>query len=393
MKQQKVCIIGGGLTGLITAATLSKLNLKIDIVMSNITKNMKSNRTIAISQNNYDFLKNLNIFKTPEKYFWPSMSMKLYTKIKNELSHEIFDINSEQNQKKKILYMIENSVMVKQILNFIKKNKSISLIQGDEVTKINSSGILKSVHFKKKERSKYNLVIVCTGSNSNLVNALFSEKAYKRTYNETSITTVLEHNYLKNNTVRQIFLDEEILALLPISNTKTSVVWTIRKNKLNEHSLKQNLVLKNKIKLYSKDFFENVKFNKNIEYKDLIFLIRRKYYKERILLFGDALHVVHPMVGQGFNMILRDLMSLKKIINKKINLGLDIGSSDILSEFLQNTKPGNFIYSMGIDSIKKFFDIESRNLKNFRNVIIKKLNKNTRAKNIFFNLADKGIEL
>ena len=36
MKQQKVCIIGGGLTGLITAATLSKLNLKIDIVMSNI---------------------------------------------------------------------------------------------------------------------------------------------------------------------------------------------------------------------------------------------------------------------------------------------------------------------------------------------------------------------
>ena len=226
-----------------------------------------------------------------------------------------------------------------------------------------------------------------------MVNALFSEKAYKRTYNETSITTVLEHNYLKNNTVRQIFLDEEILALLPISNTKTSVVWTIRKNKLNEHSLKQNLVLKNKIKLYSKDFFENVKFNKNIEYKDLIFLIRRKYYKERILLFGDALHVVHPMVGQGFNMILRDLMSLKKIINKKINLGLDIGSSDILSEFLQNTKPGNFIYSMGIDSIKKFFDIESRNLKNFRNVIIKKLNKNTRAKNIFFNLADKGIEL
>ena len=111
------------------------------------------------------------------------------------------------------------------------------------------------------------------------------------------------NNYLKNNTVRQIFLDEEILALLPISNTKTSVVWTIRKNKLNEHSLKQNLVLKNKIKLYSKDFFENVKFNKNIEYKDLIFLIRRKYYKERILLFGDALHVVHPMVGQGFNMI------------------------------------------------------------------------------------------
>jgi len=99
------------------------------------------------------------------------------------------------------------------------------------------------------------------------------------------------------------------------------------------------------------------------------------------------------MVGQGFNMILRDLISLRKTIKSKINLGLDIGSLDIVSEFLQDNKTGNFIYSMGIDSLKKFFDVESKNLKNFRNIIIKKLNKNTFTKNIFFNVADKGFKL
>ena len=57
MKKQKICIIGGGLTGLITAITLSKLNLKIDLITDNMRKNLKSNRTTAISQNNYDFLK------------------------------------------------------------------------------------------------------------------------------------------------------------------------------------------------------------------------------------------------------------------------------------------------------------------------------------------------
>ena len=62
MKKQKICIIGGGLTGLITAITLSKLNLKIDLITDDAKKNLKSNRTIAISQNNYDFLKKLNIF-------------------------------------------------------------------------------------------------------------------------------------------------------------------------------------------------------------------------------------------------------------------------------------------------------------------------------------------
>ena len=63
MKKQKVCIIGGGLTGLITAITLAKLNLEIDLITSNINKDIKSSRTIAISQSNFDFLKRLKIFK------------------------------------------------------------------------------------------------------------------------------------------------------------------------------------------------------------------------------------------------------------------------------------------------------------------------------------------
>ena len=61
MEKQKICIVGGGLTGLITAITLSKLNLKIDLITGNINQYTKSNRTIAISQNNYDFLKKLKI--------------------------------------------------------------------------------------------------------------------------------------------------------------------------------------------------------------------------------------------------------------------------------------------------------------------------------------------
>ncbi len=42
MEKQKICIVGGGLTGLITAITLSKLNnIKIDLISNfNNTANM-----------------------------------------------------------------------------------------------------------------------------------------------------------------------------------------------------------------------------------------------------------------------------------------------------------------------------------------------------------------
>jgi 2-polyprenyl-6-methoxyphenol hydroxylase-like FAD-dependent oxidoreductase len=94
---------------------------------------------------------------------------------------------------------------------------------------------------------------------------------------------------------------------------------------------------------------------------------------------------MHPFVGQGFNMTLRDLACLEEILNKKINLGLDIGSSNVLSEFSGHTKLRNFAFSISVDFLKK--SIFSKKL---RNNILKILDNNNFAKDIFFNIADKG---
>ena len=202
-------------------------------------------------------------------------------------------------------------------------------------------------------------------------------------YEELAITTILNHSSFNNKTVRQIFLDNEILALLPISNTRTSIVWSVKKN-MRKMS---DLLLKKKIKLYAKNYLKKITFESNIECKNLNFLIRNKYYQDRTLLFGDALHVIHPFVGQGFNMILRDLACLKKILSKKINLGLDIGSVDILSEFSSEAKPRNFAFSVSVDLLKNYFSY-----KKLSNNILKILNKSNFTKDIFFDIANKGFK-
>ena len=111
-----------------------------------------------------------------------------------------------------------------------------------------------------------------------------------------------------------------------------------------------------------------------------------------MLLFGDALHQVHPLAGQGFNMIIRDLIKLEEILKEKINLGIDIGSTDILSEFSNRSKPRNLIYSLGIDLAKNIFSLEEKYYKDFRNEMILKINKNKSIKDFFLTVADKGIK-
>ena len=381
MEKQKICIIGGNLTGLVTAIALSKLNCQIDLITGNANLNYKSNRTIAISEDNFDFLNKLNIKKSLKKEMWPCSIMKLYTEIRNEKFSKIFELNND-NKQKKIFYMLENTKIMKFMISKIKQIKSISIKSHEKISEISTSGLLKSVKINNN-KFKYNLIIICTGNNSSLVKNLFNDQIIENSYKETSISTILTHSSLKNNTARQIFLDNEILALLPISNTKTAIVWSIKET-MKE---KNNLLLRKKIKFYAKNYLKNVTLATNIEYKDLKFLIRNQYFQDRTLLFGDALHVLHPFVGQGFNMTLRDLASLKKILSKKINLGLDIGSSDILSEFSSETKPRNFAFSICVDFLKNSFSF-----KKLRNDVLKILNKSNFAKDIFFNIADKGFK-
>ena len=311
MKKQKICIIGGSLTGLVTAISLSKLNCEIDLITGNMTQNLKSNRTTAISENSLNFLNKLNVSESIKNEIWTCSIMKLYTEIKNKKFSEIFELNNE-SKKEKILYMLENSKIMKLMINKIKRIKSISVQKNKKVSSIFTSGLLKGVKFNNSI-SKYNLVIICTGYNSNLIKNIFNHQIIENSYKESAITTILSHSSLKNNTVRQIFLKDEMLALLPISNTKTSVVWYV-KNNMQE---KSELFIKKKIKLYARNYLKNINFSTNIEYKDLNLLIQNKYYTDRTLLFGDALHVIHPFVGQGFNMTLRDLVCLEKILTKK----------------------------------------------------------------------------
>ena len=380
MERQKICIIGASLTGLITAISLSRLNCKIDLIMSNNVKIQQSNRTTAISNSNFDYLNSFNISKSFKKHAWPCSFMELYTEDKNNRFSKVFEFKNE-NKSESVLYMMENKKIINLMIRKIKKIKNISLIRNKFISKINGTGLLKNVKINNNT-NKYNLIIICTGNNSNLVKDLFKDPIIKNSYKEMSCTAILKHKSFKNNSARQVFLNDGIMALLPISNTKTSVVFSIKRKNINS-----SIAMKNKIKIYTKNFLKNITFLTDFKFRDLNFLIRSKYYKDRVLLFGDTLHTIHPFIGQGFNMTLRDLSSLERILRKKISLGLDVGSEEILYEFSAETKPRNFIFSASSDILKNTF---SYNI--LKNDVLKILNNNNLAKNIFFNIADKGFK-
>ena len=231
-------------------------------------------------------------------------------------------------------------------------------------------------------KKKYDLIINCD-SNNFLAKKYFTKKLEKNYFN-VAYTTILKHKKIENITAVQIFTEFGPIAFLPISKNETSVVCSldIKNRKFNNAEVVE-LINKNNPKYKIKNIFELTSFK--LSSSNL-----RNYSHKNILAFGDLLHRIHPLAGQGFNMTIRDIKILSKIIQSKIELGLHIDSS-ILNDFEKQTRNKNFMFSNGIDLIYEFFNIE-KNLKG-KNLtsVLKIIGKNNSFNNFLIKFADRGI--
>ena len=116
----------------------------------------------------------------------------------------------------------------------------------------------------------------------------------------------------------------------------------------------------------------------------------RSYYHNNILAFGDLLHKVHPLAGQGFNMTIRDIKLLSEIIKKKLDVGLSLDSSVSL-DFQKKLKHKNFIFSNGVDLIHEFFNLERKMKTSFMSKSVKFISSYPSVNKMFTKIADKGV--
>jgi len=355
----RVCILGSGLTALTLAKALVNKKIYVDMVASNKKHNIEKSRTIGISKSNCEYF-NKNIIKI-EKKIWKLKKIEIYSEnLKNE---KILNFENDKNQ---LFSIIKNHQLYEAL------NKSLS-----------KNIYCKKIKYEKKliKLDKYNL-IVNTDHNSILTKKYFNKKIEK-TYNSFAFTTVIDHEKTSNDVAIQIFTKMGPLAFLPISKNKTSIVYSIYGSK--------NLSRKKIIKLinqYNPKF--KIKKFKKIEHFKLKSFILRSYYHKNILAFGDLLHRIHPLAGQGFNMTIRDINSLVNIIKEKIDLGLPIDSS-VNSEFEKKIKHKNYLFSNGIDLVHEFFNFERKFNNSILSKSVKLLGGNISINKMFTKIADKGI--
>ena len=354
----RVCIIGSGLSAFTLAKALVNQNIPVDMIATNKLHDFNLTRTIGISKTNIDFINNhlVNI----NKIAWKINKIQIFS----------------ENLKKDHL------------INFENNNKMLfSVVKNYDLFKLLEKSLIKNKLFKIKKTNKifdsfnnYSLVIN-TDNSGQITKKFFSKKILKQ-YNSNAYITVIKHEKLENNTAVQIFTAKGPLAFLPISKNETSIVFSIQNSKSFSDKELSDLI-------YSYNFKYKIKFIKKSKSFKLKSLNLRNYYYKNILAFGDIIHKIHPLAGQGFNMTIRDIIVLLEIINKKQNLGLPIDIS-VCHEFEKLIKHKNLIFSSGIDLIYEFFNFERKIKNSLLSKSVQSIVKNPSLNKTFVKIADQG---
>ena len=138
MNEQKVCIIGDGLAGLTAAVILSKENLKVDLYCGNKNKKNLDNRTTAISESNYQYIKNkLNLAR--KDFFWPCKQINLFF----ENKEKIINFFNFKEKNKGLMYIFQNKNLKKRLDKIISKTKNIKIIKKNIEDINNEDGFIK----------------------------------------------------------------------------------------------------------------------------------------------------------------------------------------------------------------------------------------------------------
>ena len=376
MKKHKICIVGGGLTGLISALVLSEKGLDIDLIVENSVSKTKDLRVTAISEKNLKFLKS-SLKNINSGLFYPVKKINLFFEKNNQIKNFLnFD------EDKSLMFFFENKFIKEHLIKLLKKTKV--KIQKKTIKSVNLGD---NRVFTSSSSKSYDMILLCLGSNSSIYQKISGNREIKKNYKEQSITCSVKHS-IKNLGAQQFFLKEGPLAVLPYKNNKFSVVWSIE----NKYFLKNE---KNLLSYLKTKISNLLKTNKlilgKIQSYPLKMLLKKNYYKKNIIILGDGLHVVHPLAGQGFNLILRDIEKLSNLIHDNIKLGLPIRDSNIPKDLSDSRKPENLLIGLGIDTTRIFFKsnkyldpIKENILNNFsKSEILKKITR--RVANIGLN--------
>ncbi|KAA8548456.1 hypothetical protein F0562_000140 [Nyssa sinensis] len=233
------------------------------------------------------------------------------------------------------------------------------------------------------------LVVGADGSKSR-VRELAGFKTTGWNYSQNAVICTVEHTE-ENQCAWQRFLPAGPIALLPMGDKFSNIVWTMNPKESSDcksmseddfvkainHALDYGYGPHPHSRLFGGDIFSwlgaDVTSSANECFEvppkvvklvsgrmafPLSLMHANSYASKHVVLIGDAAHTVHPLAGQGVNLGFGDAFSLSRVIAEGIAVGSDIGEVSLLKKYEADRKPANIAMMAVLDGFQKAYSVD-----------------------------------
>ena len=183
-----------------------------------------------------------------------------------------------------------------------------------------------------------NLLVAADGANS-WVRQQAKIFAPQQDYNQLGIVATIESTQSHRDTAWQRFLNTGPIAVLPLAEGRSSIVWSV------DTALGRELLAKS-----ATDFAAAVQEALGQRLGDITiastpvgFPLRsqqaERYYRHRLALVGDAAHSIHPLAGQGANLGFKDVSALVQQLTQVATV--EWGDTSLLARYQRARQTDN----------------------------------------------------
>jgi len=370
MKQVDLVICGGGMVGLSLGLAVAQGGLKVAVVDSlavpAVLDTAFDGRVSALAYATVRMLSALGVWAHLDDHAQPIREI-LVTDAKPDAPASPFSLHFDSAEvgAPSLGHIAENRHI--RAAQHRVTSPNLELIAPASVTRLTVEPGFALAELSNGDRIKARLAVAADGRDSRL-RAAQGIGVVGWSYPQTGIVATVVHQKPHNGVAYEHFLPSGPFAILPMTENRSSLVWTEKKEKapamlaLDETDFNAEV---------ARRFGSHLGATKVVGARwsyPLSFHLARDYVRPRFALAGDCAHGIHPIAGQGLNLGLKDAAALAETILDAARLGLDIGGPETLKRYERWRRFDSFTLAAGTDALNRLFSNDIAPLRHLRDL-------------------------
>lgn len=318
-----VVVIGGGPTGLAAAIALAEAGCRTALIARRAPYG--DNRTTALLGGSVDFLERLDVWRRCEDKAAALREMRLVDDTRRLIRAPEVRFCAQEIGRDAFGYNIENQALMAALEARAAEHTTLHRLD-DEAETITTEPACAVVRTRLGQSLSAHLIVGADGRQS-LCREAAGIEVRRRVLGQAALTFNVGHSRPHHNISTEFHTTHGPVVFVPLPGDRSSVVWVTTPNEAERLMALNDDDLSEATERQAHSILGRMRVEPSRHLFPLAIEQPRQVAKNRIVLVGEAAHVLPPIGAQGLNMGLRDAADIADIVRDALSSGETRGST------------------------------------------------------------------